>query len=58
MWARIPPDVQAEIRALHEKHKYECCGYSEGQFCCVDFLDGGASQVYQDMIRKEGRGKL
>ncbi len=53
VWARIPPDVQAEIRALHEKHVFDCCGYGEGQSCCIDFLDGGAAQGYQDEIRKE-----
>jgi hypothetical protein len=52
VWALIPPDVRARIGALHEEHKYECCGYSEGQFCCIDFLDGSADQSYQDQIRK------
>ena len=57
VWAKIPPGVQAEISALHEKNMYECCGYSEGQHCCVDFLDGGADAGYRDIIRKTSKGK-
>jgi hypothetical protein len=57
VWAKVPLDVQAEISALHEKHVYECCGYSEGQTCCVNFLDGGADAGYRDIIRKAGEGR-
>ena len=48
-WARIPSDVQAEIWRLHEEHKYECAGLSEGLWCCVDFLDGGAEAYLSRM---------
>jgi len=57
VWVKVPADVQAEITALHEKNMHECCGYSEGQHCCIDFLDGGADQGYQDIIRRLGKGK-
>jgi hypothetical protein len=49
-WARIPPDVQAEIRRLHDGHKYECAGFSEGLWCCVDFLSGKAEESYVSRI--------
>ena len=52
VWAKIPPDVQGEIRALHKKHVYECCGFSEGQSCCIDYLDGGAAEGHLNEIRK------
>jgi hypothetical protein len=57
VWAAIPPDAQAGIRALHEKYPYGCVGHDEGQFCCIDFLDGSANQTYQDEIRKAGKDK-
>lgn len=58
VWAKVPPAVQAEIRALHDRHQYECCGYSEGLFCCVDFLDGSAGESYRETIRKLGGGSI
>jgi hypothetical protein len=52
VWAKIPPDAQAEIRALHGKHYDECCAFSEGQTCCISYLDGSAAESYLDEIRK------
>jgi hypothetical protein len=55
-WARIPPDVQAEISRLHDEYKYECAGFSEGLWCCVDFLSGRAEKSYVSRLQETPPG--
>jgi hypothetical protein len=52
IWGQLSPEVRTAITAAHDRHKYECCGYSEGQWCCIDFMDGSAEETLRDMIAK------
>lgn len=35
---RIDPELLAELRAAHDK--VHCAAYSEGLWCCFDYLSG------------------
>ena len=40
IWAKIPSEIQAEIKAFHEEAY--CDASNEGVECCLEILDGDA----------------
>lgn len=36
-------EQKAELKAIHEAQGYGCAAWSEGQYCCMDWILGDAS---------------
>ncbi len=49
--AQIPLAVMVEIQRLHEKLDW-CSAHDEGQWCCLDYLDGSARKSVEDTIQE------
>lgn len=44
-WAEhLPPPMLESLRELHDLFQFDCCGYNEGMWCCVDHITGASSE--------------